>query len=362
MENKKVLLGLGVICALAMSPFDSAYAQEEIKKSETEQIQEKKKDFEDTTYDSYTLGEAETMLLDYFKRNNISYKLGTAELRKYLYDQLMYENDKQLKKEPHYKLLLAYAASYLNETDGDTLKATQQKQQPLTQSSNVQDKENDTNHIANKTIKQIKNENIEIEKQNSINKKLKEPQYAVPNEGGYNPATATSYAIRHARSTSNDKYGYYGGAGGDCTNFVSQVVEAGGKSIHRPVHVDPNTTNTWGTTDYWYNGIKITHPNGPTFRKVTTSWIRVSDFYKYWTKRIKYFDTYSDNSVWKGAQQGDVVQYKNSTTGQMWHTTYVSGKTPQGQPLVTQHSDPKVNEPIVLPSTSSYSVLKFTWS
>lgn len=79
-------------------PFDSAYAQEEIKKSETEQIQEKKKDFEDTTYDSYTLGEAETMLLDYFKRNNISYKLGTAELRKYLYDQLMYENDKQLKK------------------------------------------------------------------------------------------------------------------------------------------------------------------------------------------------------------------------------------------------------------------------
>lgn len=38
------------------------------------------------------------MLLDYFKRNNLSYDIGSAELRNYLYEQLMYENDEKLKK------------------------------------------------------------------------------------------------------------------------------------------------------------------------------------------------------------------------------------------------------------------------
>ena len=109
-----------------------------------------------------------------------------------------------------------------------------------------------------------------------------------------------------------------------------------------------------------HNGIWVTHPNGPRFRKVTTSWIRVSDFYTYWTQRVPHYDTYSPNSVWKGGKPGDVVQYKNINTGQMWHSTFVSGRTSEGQPLVTQHSDTKVNAPIVLPETSSYAVFEFS--
>ncbi|PGV24586.1 hypothetical protein COD93_27075 [Bacillus cereus] len=85
------------------------------------------------------------------------------------------------------------------------------------------------------------------------------------------------------------------------------------------------------------------------------------DFYKYWTKRLTYFDTFSENSVWKGSAADDVVQYKETSSGTMWHTVFVIKETPD-DPRIAQHSLGKFDTPIVLPVTSSYSVLKFSQS
>ncbi|MGG0516749.1 amidase domain-containing protein [Bacillus pseudomycoides] len=315
---------------------------------------------EDTKYDNFTLGQAEQMLFDYFKRHNLSYEIGTSELRKYLFEQLMYKNDTELKKEPNYELILDYAASYLNESEGFELQQIN-KQQISNYSSIDSQKINSSkfnmNHVKNKKIKQIKEENKVTDKQ--INKSLTTPKYVIPSEGGFSVNTAVSYAKRNAYTKENDKYGYYNGDG-DCTNFVSQVIEAGGKSINRPYHVNANTPNIWDTTSYWYNGIWITHPNGPKFRKATTSWIRVSHFYEYWSQRVRTFETYSPMTIGRGSKTGDVIQYKRSRTGQMWHTTFVTGKASDGETYITQHSDPKLNQPIVLPNDSSYYILKFS--
>ncbi|MEC2744843.1 amidase domain-containing protein [Bacillus cereus] len=357
MKKSKILLGLGIACTLTISSFEVSYAQEVTKKSEQQIVEEKKQAFTDTTYDSFTLGQAEDILFDYLKRNNLSYEMGSKALRDYLFDQLMYEKDENLKTEKHYRLILAYAANYISENEGKEL--LNENQQSLLYSSGTFNMD----HLANKTLKQIKNENEAIQTEKKVNQKSNGIQYAVPPEGGFNVNTAVSYAARHAGSTSNDTYGYYGngGDGGDCTNYISQIIQAGGKSINRPSTINMYTPNTSDNISHWYNGVFVTIPTGYSQRKVTTSWIRVVDFYKYWTKRLTYFDTFSENSVWKGSAAGDVVQYKETSSGTMWHTVFVIKKTPDG-PRIAQHSPGKFDTPIVLPVTSSYSVLKFSQS
>lgn len=367
MKKKNLLLSFSLISVLSLGTLETTYAQdfelnsEKTDASEQLEYQKKKQMAEDKKFDDFTLGQAEQMLFDYFAKHNLSYEIGSPELRKYLFDQLMYKKDKELKKETNYELILDYAASYLSESDGyelEQLNTQQSQKQSFTQSTENSLPKFNTSHFSNKTIKQIKEENKVNEGQK--NNSFSAPQYAVPNEGGFSVNTAISYAKRNAYSTSNDKYGYYGGAGGDCTNFVSQVIEAGGKSIQRPSDLGPNIPNTWDTTSYWYNGIRVTNPNGPMIRKVSTSWIRVSDFYKYWSKRVRTFETYSPMTIGRGSTSGDVIQYKRSSTGAMWHTTFVTGKGSDGATYITQHSDAKLNAPIVLPSDSSYYILKFS--
>lgn len=183
------------------------------------------------------MGQAESILLDYLEHNNLNYSIGSNELGNYLFEQLMYGKDEILKQEPDYNLILAYAARYISESQG---------------------LDNDIpfnmNHISSKTL----------QAESEAHQSMKGIKYAVPNEGGYNPTTAVSYAARHAYSTSNDTYGYLDGVGGYCTNFASQIVQAGGKSINRPSTITFSTPNISADTSYWYSGIFVTNPNGPT--------------------------------------------------------------------------------------------------
>lgn len=157
MKKSKILLGLGIACTLTISSFEVSYAQEVTKKSEQQIVEEKKQAFTDTTYDSFTLGQAEDILFDYLKRNNLSYEMGSKALRDYLFDQLMYEKDENLKTEKHYRLILAYAANYISENEGKEL--LNENQQSLLYSSGTFNMD----HLANKTLKQIKNENEAIQ-------------------------------------------------------------------------------------------------------------------------------------------------------------------------------------------------------
>lgn len=84
----------------------------------------------------------------------------------------------------------------------------------------------------------------------------------------YNRAAARSYALTHyATGTYNSNYHDYNGEGGDCTNFASQVLKAGGME----------EIGIIGYLDYanWYYNFKL-----PT--QVSNSWINAQVLKKHW--------------------------------------------------------------------------------
>lgn len=120
----------------------------------------------------------------------------------------------------------------------------------------------------------------------------------------YNGYSAASYAKKYATNY-NKNYDNYSS---DCTNFVSQCIEAGGKSHWVPASgvKKKKNGNITATGSYWYY-----RGNASTYA-VSTSWIRCSGssntFLSYWKNHSKY-TTYADISVArKNCKVGDVIQ------------------------------------------------------
>ncbi|SDI02465.1 amidase domain-containing protein [Desulfosporosinus hippei] len=138
-----------------------------------------------------------------------------------------------------------------------------------------------------------------------------------------NPATTNSnydrwdakvYAERHAESPNDDEYADFMSSGGDCTNFVSQVLWAGGMSM--------NGTSTPGY-GYWYY-----YGSVPPSRSY--SWTGVTQFMQYWANyngsgknkaySFKIYtltdamdpDTY--HAIFKDLYEGDIIQYTGAIT------------------------------------------------
>lgn len=147
----------------------------------------------------------------------------------------------------------------------------------------------------------------------------------------------------------NPKYRDFSGSGGDCTNFVSQCVVAGGGKMNKPKMVWKKP-DTYGTTKYWYS-IKYQDWNqfhGSTAWKITTSWMRVSDFYTYWkTKVAKKVKEYSKTQLLKEKLKlGDVIQLKGAD-GVWYHSIIISCKK-GGEWRYAGHSDDYVDKKLSL--------------
>ena len=122
------------------------------------------------------------------------------------------------------------------------------------------------------------------------------------NAAGYNPSAAVDYASKYWNNY-NPSYGNYNNVGGDCANFVSQCLYAGG--------VEQDGT--------WYNG--------------SSAWISCSS-------QIEYFRS-KGYTVIDWAQAGDIkignpVYYYNG--GSMAHTAICVGYDNNGTPLVAAHN------------------------
>ncbi len=139
----------------------------------------------------------------------------------------------------------------------------------------------------------------------------------------YNRAKAKEYIDTYWKNY-NPVYPTFHGGGGDCANFVSQVLYAGGMKW-----VDDGNPShyTWFTN--WYCKPGATNRDGD--RRITLSWKVAAAFRRHWVKRsarqilIKYKDAI--NSMEKLSRElyiGDPVQFCYAN-GVAYHTLIVTG-------------------------------------
>lgn len=133
----------------------------------------------------------------------------------------------------------------------------------------------------------------------------------------YSGTKARDYAAEYALNY-NSNYSDYNGRGGDCTNFVSQCLLAGG-------------IPTDGT---WY--------------KDSNAWIRVIELRNWLINK-----GYASEFTWQStAKEGDLVQLYNSSSG-WYHSLIVTYKRTDGQLFVSAHSSDYYNRAL-----SNYTATK----
>lgn len=121
---------------------------------------------------------------------------------------------------------------------------------------------------------------------------------------------AVSYAYKYAPNPNTSSYRYF--PKGDCTNFASQVLYAGGmKQI-------PTTSNNRG---WWHKSRKI---RGKTCHYHSTSWINANTFAKYMGVGYK---TRSNSYFSKNIKAGDFIAADWKSDGTWDHIGFVVAKS-----------------------------------
>lgn len=144
----------------------------------------------------------------------------------------------------------------------------------------------------------------------------------------YNRHNAVQYAHQYGLQP-NTQYPYY--EGNDCTNFVSQCLQAGGCKNHfHPTHpwwcVGNKTSICWSVASslYWY--IKICTKEDAFGIKANTMIIEGNNNYT--------------NAIASQIEIGDLIQYVNFNN-RIQHSAIITGfQVNNGlkQPLITQHT------------------------
>lgn len=121
----------------------------------------------------------------------------------------------------------------------------------------------------------------------------------------YKPLDAILYANKYY-SSYNKAYPDWSVYGGDCANFISQALVAGGKKM----------------SPTWYS-----YGNKLNISKVSKSWRGANDFSYYWRKNAKSYKTFNSvkEDYLKYGKLGDVVSFLNKN-GRAVHTMMITGK------------------------------------
>lgn len=157
---------------------------------------------------------------------------------------------------------------------------------------------------------------------------------------------AKKYVEKYAERPGNKKYANYGSNsdGGDCTNFVSQVLhEGGGLDFHGKFGYNRNTK------DWYYYGPNV--PKNTNDKKSrTSSWTGAHQFREHWAvvngsggefayqaKKYSVKDAQKNfRDIYNDLYEGDIVQYVNSA-GRTVHSQVVH-HFKDGEVYMAQHS------------------------
>lgn len=127
----------------------------------------------------------------------------------------------------------------------------------------------------------------------------------------FNVSEACNYAEKFALNY-NPKYKSFSGIGGDCTNFMSQILHAGG----------------FEQTSIW--------------KPYTHAWIRVQEFYVYLTTQQLGIKLPGDNSL----DRGCLIQFYTPAIGRFFHNGFITYKLQNNDCLYCCHSYDKLNYPL----------------
>lgn len=286
-----------------------------------------------------TVSDAERVLEFYFKRNDMDIQIGSDKYIDYLTELLMFENDENLKRMPQYEDIKIYASEYLSNVNN---------------SQEIVEKDNKVFLNANEQCKTIASIKKEAEEENASLEKYSIVSDELATQKGYSDSKAVAYARKWAKSR-NALYNSYSS---DCTNFVSQCVKAGGKTMHKPSSIPIGVKQT---TKYWYSvRYEEWHTNHYIYKwNESTSFIRVSDFYTYWKNKGIQTASYSSKAkLQNGASTGDIIQLKNGK-GKWFHSIIITGGS-KGARKYCGHSSNRLDEPVKnISGAVTYRALKF---
>lgn len=266
---------------------------------------------------SYSMGEIQTLLLDYFKENDISLEPGTMDYYSYICEQMLGDTDEGLRNSPYWRLFHSYMAVYKNEAELAYL-ANYNASMMMNDESILDTDAAQTvafsNSFLSSTIGEIRNNMLEMDAA-AVSEREK---VGISPLSLYDASAAVEYALTYADSH-NRNYDFFPLA--DCANFVSQCLLAGGK----PMRGSCTSGGAHEDTINWYH-IKvgsIIKPFG-----YSTSWTVCGDFKKYWqTKCSGYYFKSSLPDLVATCSVGDVVQLCDEDTIVPYHTIIISDKS-----------------------------------
>ena len=274
--------------------------------------------------DSWTMAELQSELLSYFETHNIDLQPGTPEYYEFIVQQAVEGTDSELTALPNYPLIHAYMAHYIVCADEAVQAAYASSDSLVAQSSDEISPSVffEQSNFLDTSIGDIKQD---IRAKESVIEQS--PQMLTP-FAAYNGSAAASYAKSYS-TVYNDNYPNFNipNGLGDCTNFVSQCVYAGGKSFVGSTSSSGRvpSTSTWyciTIEDEWHGN------NRYQTWGYTTSWVNVSDFRAFWVNHGATYGYSSSNSgTISNVRTGSVVQLIHADTGEAYHSIIISEKS-----------------------------------
>lgn len=240
--------------------------------------------------DNYTFGEVERTLVDYLASKGKAFEIGSKEYTDFIIDQFDYNTDQELSKRPDYEAITAYISEYLYQI---SLYEAKNSPESVISPSNFNLKE-----IEDVTIGELK-EQIATEEAIAETVKSNEPTLFATST--YSVSAAKNYASRwyNGRNPTFPVFTV------DCTNFVSQILFAGGMPMNKSY------------SSGWYANVSDN----------SVSWSAVPEFYTYWSQKKSTVSSLSKATIIADSKAGDIVQFKKNGATRWSHSMFVYEKS-----------------------------------
>lgn len=275
----------------------------------------------ETTIDNVSLGQIQDIFVDYLDEKGLPLEPGTAEYYNYVLEQLLDHSDTDLCDHDNYDLIHAYMVEYKLAYEDYLLCSSDTAPLSADAIAGVNDciVEDDSSQAIDFVLSEsfLSKTIGDIIAENQLSS-AKSPISRAATLSSYSGEDAAAYAKKYADGN-NSTYPHY--ATGDCTNFVSQCIYAGGIKMDG----SNNKSGTYDSTTDWYC-IYINSFLGFRQYAVTTSWIRVADFNTYMSSLATKSTKTTISSLISACEVGDPVLLADKTTGTPYHAIIISGK------------------------------------
>lgn len=146
----------------------------------------------------------------------------------------------------------------------------------------------------------------------------------------YTSRDAVDYALDYIQDY-NSSYPDWTSEGGDCANFVSQCLYAGGKSMK-------GTPGTQSAADNWSNWFST--GSSLNTKNVSSTWRGAAAFRDYWQTNSTGYKKFTSmsSSAYDYGYSGDAISLLNSN-GRAYHTLIIVGYGSGGDFKIAAHTD-----------------------